>query len=491
MLKITMIGAGSVGFTRRLMMDILAVPGFRDAEFKLMDINEENLMMISNLCRHMIKANGLPATIMPTTNQREAIKGADYVFCMARVGGLEAFRHDVEIPLKYGVDQCVGDTLGPGGVFFALRTIPVLLDLAKDMRELAPGALLLNYSNPMAMNTWALRRAGGIKVVGLCHGVQGGHKQISTALGLPQDEVDFICAGINHQTWYIQVTHKGQDMLPHLLEAFENHPQLSKSEPCRIDVLRRFGYYSTESNGHLSEYLPWYRKRKEEIDQWVYPEVWIGGRTAGYLNHCRTKTEEYKEMYPKWLNGEAEYIKLGERSNEHGSYIIEALETGCTYRGHFNIVNRSLITNLPDGCTIEIPCYVDSNGISPTFIGDLPLQCAATCRASISVQEMAVQAALNGDRELVKLAVLHDPLTAAVCNTKEVWEMCDEMLEALAPWMPQFNGEGRRWPDLPQPDNGVYRFPKKAPGHLSSSISGNREATVTGNERLIVGHSDN
>jgi alpha-galactosidase len=491
MLKIAMIGAGSVGFTRRLMMDILAVQEFRDTEFRLMDINEENLKMISTLCRHMITTNGLPATVVATSSQREAVKDADYVFCMARVGGLEAFQFDVEIPLKYGVDQCVGDTLGPGGVFFALRTIPVLLGLAKDMRELAPNALLLNYSNPMAMNTWALRRAGGIKVVGLCHGVQGGHKQIATVLGLPQEEVDFICAGINHQTWYIQVTHKGKNMLPYLAEAFEKHPELSKSEPCRIDVLKRFGYYSTESNGHLSEYLPWYRKRKEEIDQWIYPDVWIGGRTAGYLNHCRTKTEEYKEMYPKWLNGEAEYIKLGERSNEHGSYIIEALETGRAYRGHFNIENKGHITNLPNGSTVEIPCYVDGNGISPTFIGDLPLQCAATCRTSISVQEMAVQAALTGDRELVKLAVLHDPLTAAVCNTKEVWDMVDEMFEALAPWLPQFNGEGIHWSDIPQPDNGLFRFPKMVAGFVPPALSSEVVASNNSNERLIVGHKDN
>ncbi|PZE22841.1 alpha-glucosidase/alpha-galactosidase [Paenibacillus xerothermodurans] len=490
MLKIAMIGAGSVGFTRRLMMDLLAVPEFQDTEFRLMDINEENLEMIANLCTAMIHTNGLAATVIPTTVQREAVKDADYVFCMARVGGLEAFQHDVEIPLRYGVDQCVGDTLGPGGVFFGLRTIPVLLDLAKDMRELAPNALLLNYSNPMAMNTWALRRAGGIKVVGLCHGVQGGHKQIATALGLPQEEMDFICAGINHQTWYIQVTHKGNDMLPYLLEAFERHPALSKSEPCRIDVLRRFGYYSTESNGHLSEYLPWYRKRKEEIDKWIYPDVWIGGSTAGYLNHCKDKTEEYREMYPKWLNGEAEYIRLGERSNEHGSYIIEALETGRTYRGHFNVENRGNISNLPDGCTIEIPGYVDANGISMTVIGDLPLQCAATCRASISVQEMAVHAALTGDRELVKLAVLHDPLTAAVCSTDEVWSMCDEMFEALAQWMPQFNGEGRRWSDIPQPDGGNYRFARSKRHHsLPTYTEGYNNQQP--DERLIVGHSDN
>jgi len=444
--------------------------------------------MITNLCRKLIETNGLQATVHPTTSQREAIEGADYVFCMARVGGLEAFKHDVEIPLKYGVDQCVGDTLGPGGVFFALRTIPVLLGIAKDMREVAPGALLLNYSNPMAMNTWAVRRAGGVKVVGLCHGVQGGHRQIAAALGLPKEEVDFVCAGINHQTWYIQVTHKAKDMLPYLLEAFEKHPELSKREPVRIDVLRRFGYYSTESNGHLSEYLPWYRKRKEEMSRWIYPDVWIGGRTAGYLNHCRSKTDEYREMYPKWMSGEAEYIKLGERSDEHGSYIIEALETGRVYRGHFNIENRGLITNLPDGCTIEIPCYVDRNGIFPAWTGALPMACAATCRASVSVQEMAVEAALTGDRELVKLAVLHDPLTAAVCTTEEVWKMCDEMFEALAPWLPQFNGEGLRWDDIPQPDGGSLRFAKKAADWRPPALSPTTAAA--GNERLSVGYKD-
>ncbi|WP_248924643.1 alpha-glucosidase/alpha-galactosidase [Paenibacillus hamazuiensis] len=488
MLKIAMIGAGSIGFTRRLMMDILAVEQFRDTEFRFMDINEENLRMVADLCRNMIRKNGLAATIVETTNQREAIAGSDYVICMARVGGLEAFRHDVEIPPKYGVDQCVGDTLGPGGVFFALRTIPVLLGIAKDMRETAPNALLLNYSNPMAMNTWALRRAGGIHVVGLCHGVQGGHKQIATALGLPREEVDFICAGINHQTWYIQVTHKGRDMTPFLLEAFEKHPELSLREPCRIDVLKRFGYYSTESNGHLSEYLPWYRKRKEETDKWIYTGEWIGGRTAGYLNHCISKRDEYLEMYPKWMSGEAEYIRLGERSDEHGSYIIEALETGKTYRGHFNIENKGFITNLPDGCTIEIPCYVDRNGINAAWVGNLPLQCAATCRASISVQEMAVEAALTGNRELVKLAVLHDPLTAAVCTTQEVWEMCDEMFEALAPWMPQFNGEGVTWKDIPQPP-GFYK-PVRPAGDWQPPALRGEQVAIDRNERLSVGYKD-
>ncbi|NLT74497.1 MAG: alpha-glucosidase/alpha-galactosidase [Chloroflexi bacterium] len=462
MIKIAMIGAGSIGFTRRLMMDILAVEELRDTEFWFMDISAENLEMVTNLSRKLISDNELSARIVPTTNQREAIAGADYVFCTARVGGLEAFGYDVEIPLKYGVDQCVGDTLGPGGVFYALRTIPVLLDIARDMRDVAPHALLLNYSNPMAMNSWAVRRAGGVFYVGLCHGVQGGHELIAKALGLPAEEVDYVCAGINHQTWYIQVTHRGKDMLPLLYEAISRNPEIAPHEPVRLDILKRFGYFSTESNGHLSEYVPWYRKRPSELARWIHPDVWIDGPTAGYLNHCRSQADIYREMYPKWMSGEIEHIRMGDRSTEHGSYIIEALETGRIYRGHLNVENHGLISNLPDGCTVEIPAYVDRNGIHPAFVGPLPEPCAATCRASINVQQMAVQAALTGDRELVKLALLHDPLTAAVCSPDEIWAMADEMFEALSPWLPQFNGSGATWPDIAQPNQGALRLVRPA-----------------------------
>lgn len=439
MMKVAMIGAGSVGFTRRLLMDILAVPEFRDTEFRLMDISDESLEMAANLCRKMVDDNDLPAKVVATTDRREALRGADYVISTVRVGGLEAFAHDIEIPLKYGVDQCVADTLGPGGVFYALRTIPVLLGIAGDMRELCPGALLLNYSNPMAMNTWALRRAGGVRVVGLCHGVQGGAHQIAMALGIPVEEMEYVCAGINHQTWFTKVMHKGKDLTGKVLQGFRSNEQLSKGEPLRIDVMERFGYYSTESNGHLSEYLPWYRKgSQEDKDKWIDYSVWIGGETGGYLRVCRESQNDYRRDYPKWLSGELDQIKLGERSHEHGSWIIEGLETGRRYWGCLNVGNTGLITNLPEGCTVELPCIVDSNGIQPTFVGDLPMQCAATCRASISVQEMAVEAALTGDRQLARLAVLHDPLTSAILTPDKVWEMVDEMLEALGPWLPQF-----------------------------------------------------
>ncbi|HET6456666.1 MAG TPA: alpha-glucosidase/alpha-galactosidase [Armatimonadota bacterium] len=441
MIRIAFIGAGSVGFTRRLLMDILAVPELRDAQFRLMDISAENLEMAKNLCAKMVSDNNLPAKVIATMGRKEALRDADYVITMVRVGGLEAFAHDIEIPLKYGVDQCVGDTLGPGGIFYALRTIPVLMDIAADMREVCPNALWLNYSNPMAMNTWAVRKAGGVKIIGLCHGVQGGAGQIANALGIPYEELEYVCAGINHQTWFIKVAHKGVDLTDKVLAAFKKDEQMMKSEKLRIDVLERFGYYSTESNGHLSEYLPWYRKGSDEQKaRWMDYSYWAGGETGGYLRVCREGRTSYKENYPKWMSGELDQIPLGNRSHEHGSYIIEALETGRRYWGCFNVGNTGLITNLPDGCTVELPCIVDSNGIQPTFVGDLPLQCVPTLGTSVNVQRMAIEAALTGDKNLVKLAVLHDPLTSAVLTPDQVWAMVDEMLEALQPWLPQFQG---------------------------------------------------
>ncbi|GIV75726.1 MAG: alpha-glucosidase/alpha-galactosidase [Litorilinea sp.] len=455
-MKIAMIGAGSIGFTRKLMYDILAVPEFADTHFALMDISQRNLDMVTQLVKRDIAANGLPATITATTNRREAIEGADYIICMIRQGGLEAFQLDIDIPLKYGVDQCVGDTLCAGGIMYGQRTIPAMLEICQDIREVAqPDALFLNYSNPMAMNVWACNKYGGVNTVGLCHGVQGGHWQITRCIELwakkegllAEDEtlhrrdVDIVCAGINHQTWYIKVQWRGMDMIPRMLELFEAHPEYSRTEKVRIDILRRFGYYTTESNGHVSEYVPWYRKRPEEIPQWIDLSRWIHGETGGYLRVCTEGRNWFETDFPNWLKEEPPTIGPERRSEEHGSYIIEALETGRLYRGHFNVINRGHITNLPDGCVVEIPGYVDRNGINMPVVGDLPLACAATCAASVRVQEMAVEAAVHGDVMLLKQAMLHDPLVGAVCNPEEVWQMVDEMLVAQARWLPQYRDE--------------------------------------------------
>ena len=437
--KVAFIGAGSIGFTRGLLRDLLAVPEFNQIEVAFTDINERNLQMVTELCQRDINENGLKIQIHSTLNRREALRDARYIFSVVRIGGLEAFQTDVDIPLKYGIDQCVGDTLCAGGIMYGQRGIAEMLTICKDIREVAePDCLLLNYANPMAMMTWACNKYGGVRTIGLCHGVQHGHKQIADVLGLTKEEVDIVCAGINHQTWYVQVKHNGEDMTGKLLEGFENHPDYSQTEKVRIDMLRRFGYYSTESNGHLSEYLPWYRKRPEEIAEWIDLGVWINGETGGYLRVCTESRNWFETDFPNWMKDPALEYKQANRSEEHGSYIVEGLETGRVYRGHFNVVNNGVISNLPDDAIIEAPGYVDGNGISIPRVGDLPMGCAAVCNVSISVQRLAVEAAVNGDDMLLRQAMMMDPLVGAVCNPKEIWQLTDEMLVAQEKWLPQY-----------------------------------------------------
>lgn len=476
-IRIAMIGAGSIGFTRRLMQDILGVPELQDTVFALTDLSQQNLDMVSALCRRDIEANKLPARIEATTDRRAAIAGADYVICTIRQGGLEAFATDVDVPLKYGIDQCVGDTICAGGIMYAQRTIHALLGFCKDIRELAkPDVLFLNYANPMAMNTIACnlpvnQGGGGVNTIGLCHGVQGAHWQITHAvefwakstgrlpkdyvspggtpgrawegfdfpMGLHRKELDVTFSGINHQTWCVQAKFRGEDVLQVIRDWMPKAPFFQRTEKVRLDVLHRFGHYSTESNGHLSEYLPWYRKRTGEINKWIDLSSWINGETGGYLRVCTEGRNWFETDYPNWLKQDAPIISPKNRSEEHGSWIIEALETGRTYRGHFNVINQGHIPNLPDGACIEIPGYVDATGINMPVVGDLPMACAATCSASVWVQKMATQAAITGNVTLLKQAMLHDPLTAAVCDPEEIWQMTDEMLIAQAKWLPQYS----------------------------------------------------
>ena len=496
-IKVAVIGAGSVGFTRGICRDILTVPELEDTQFSFHDINAQNLDMITQLMQRDIDANGVPATVQSTLDRKEALDGADYVLCFIRAGGLDAFAHDIDIPLKYGIDQCVGDTICAGGIMYAQRGIPMLLDFCEDIKtHAADDVLFLNYSNPMAMLTWACNHYGGVDTVGLCHGVQGGHWQIARVATLwarkegligedekiEKKDVDIICAGINHQTWYVQVRWNGIDLVPHLLEAFELDEEFRKTEKVRIDMLRRFGYYSTESNGHLSEYVPWYRKRTSEILNWIDLGSWINGETGGYLRVCTEGRQWFEHDFPNWMAGDPMQFIPEKRGEEHGSYIIESRETGRVYRGHFNRVNNGCITNLPPDAIIEAPGYVDGNGLTMGIVGDLPLGCAAVCNTSISVQRMAVQASIHGDVNLLKQAMMMDPLTGAVCNPPEIWQMTDEMLVALEPWLPQYAGampavkERMAGPLIPTIENqGAARLHTKTVEELEAKAEENRK----------------
>ncbi len=444
-MKIAFIGAGSIGFTRKLLSDILTVPEFRNIEVAFTDINQRNLDMVTQLCQRDIEANGLDIKINATLDRREAFRGAKYVISCVRIGMLEAFTKDIEVPLRYGVDQCVGDTLCAGGIMYGQRDIAAFEGVCRDIREVAaPGCMLLNYSNPCAMVTWYCNKYGGVPTVGLCHGVQGGHALIARVLGYEQKDIDIICAGINHMTWYISVKHKGEELNGKLLAALEADPETARREKVRIDMMRHFGYFSTESNGHLSEYVPWYRKHTENIHKYIDLGVWIDGETGGYLRVCTEGRNWFETDFPNWLKEPPFEYKPEKRSQEHGSHIIEALETGRVYRGHFNVVNNGCITNLPDDCVVEVPGYVDGNGISIPKVGDLPLGPAACCNSNISVQRLAVEAGAHGDITLLRQAMLLDPLTGACLEPDAILQMTDEMLIEEAEWLPQYAEEIER-----------------------------------------------
>ena len=433
--RITFIGAGSAVFTRNLCSDILLAPVLQDSTISLMDIDEGRLRTSRDLVQSIIDRRGLDARVEATTDRREAIRGADYVVTTFQQGGLDAYALDIEIPQRYGVEQCVGDTLGPGGVFRALRTIPVLIDLCDEMDELAPDAMLLNYVNPMAANCWAVDVATGRPHVGLCHSVQGTSEMLAGWIGVPYDEVNFLCAGINHQAFFLQFRRGKEDLYPEIRDSIRKD-EVRGQEPVRVELMEHFGYFVTESSGHASEYAPYFRKSVRMVEEELVPRFrdesdhWFDfGRTGGYLRHCLNLIEEPPDEEPLPT----------ERTHEYGSYIIEAMETDDPIKVNGNVPNRGLIDSLPYGCCVEVPCLVDANGVQPTTIEHYPPQLVALNRTNINVQELAVEAALSGDVEAVHHAVMLDPLTAAVCTLPEIRSMVDEMLVAQARWLPQFS----------------------------------------------------
>ena len=440
--KITFIGAGSTVFTRNLSNDILLTPALQDSTISLMDIDPARLEQARALVQAIIDRYGLKARVEATTDRLAAVTGADYVITTFQQGGLDAYALDIEIPQKYGVEQCVGDTLGPGGVFRSLRTIPVLIDLCDDLDEVAPDAMLLNYVNPMAANCWAASEATGRPLVGLCHSVQGTSEMLAEWAGVPYGEVSFLCAGINHQSFFLEFRRGKEDLYPRLWEAIQK-PEIYGTEPVRIEMMKYFGYFVTESSGHASEYVPYFRKSVKMIAEDLVPsfknphDEWFDfARTGGYLRHCRERAREVVKEYQELIDGVT--ALRTERSHEYGCRIIEAMETNQPATINGNVRNWGLIDNLPEGCCVEVPCLVNATGVQSTRVGYLPTQLAALNRTNINVQELIVDAALNGDRDAVHHAVMLDPLTAAVSTLPQIHAMVDEMLAAEARWLPQF-----------------------------------------------------
>jgi len=441
MAKIAMIGAGSLVFCQTLTQDILATDALKDSEIRLMSRTRPKLDSMERFVQRVIKENDLPATVSSTLERHEALDGADYVIIMIQVGGVEAFGCDYEIPLKYGVDQCIGDSLGPGGVFRGLRTIPVLVDIVKDMKELCPNAVLLNYANPMGACCTALGRVmENGQFIGLCHGIQTTLDLISGYVGVPKEDIDFLCAGINHMAWFLELKDKrdGRDLNAILRDVIER-PEYYKNEKVRCEVMRHFGYFMTESTGHLSEYVPWFRSHDRSLNMYC-DEPGFGGASGAYYNFCKMVAEKYKTF--DYL--ESQDAALPPRSAEYCSYILEAVETGNTFRLNGNVRNDGYITNLPQGCCVEIPVDVDNRGLHPVRVGELPPQCAALNQSNITVQQLCADASFSGDPEHIMHAIAMDPLTSAVCTLAEIREMTNEMLEAERQWLPQFEGKTLR-----------------------------------------------
>ena len=439
MAKIAMIGAGSLVFSKTLLSDFLATPALAGSEYCLMALTHTRLDKMADFTRRMIADNDVRATVTATTDLREALTGADYVVVMIQAGGIDVFEMDYKIPLKYGVDNCIADTMGPGGVFRALRHIPELLKIATLMREVCPDAVMFNYANPMSICCWALGRVPGLKYVGLCHGVQTTMDLVAGYVDLPKADINYVCAGINHMGWFLKLADKsGKDLYPLLKENFEK-PGYYVNEKVRGEVMRHFGFFMTESTGHLSEYLPYFRKNKKALADYC-DEPAFGGESGAYYNYCRMIAEKFATMDPLSI----ESTKLEARSAEYCSHIIEALETGIPFRFNGNLRNDGYISNLPEGCCVEVPIYADKNGLHPWRIGNLPPQCAALNMTNVLVQGLAVEASFTGDPELIVSAVALDPLTASVCTLEEIRRMVAEMLECQRAYLPQFSGKTLR-----------------------------------------------
>lgn len=448
MARIVFIGAGSTVFARNLMGDILSFPELSSSTIVLHDINEERLRTSEIVGHKIIETLNVSATIEATTDRRAALAGADYVITMFQVGGYKPSTViDFEIPKKFGLEQTIADTLGIGGIMRGLRTIPVVLDICRDMEELCPDALLLNYVNPMSMLCWAISRSSTIKTIGLCHSVQHTAHQLAEDLGIDAESIEYRCAGINHMAFYLDFQQRQGnelvDLYPRIAERANIYPMPTRgdiersdggfdglSDAVRYEMFKRLGYFVTESSEHFSEYVPWFIKsgRSDLLDKFGIP-------LDEYPRRCERQIEGWETLRTRLENPEAKVRVV--QSMEYGSGIIHSIETGQSRVVYGNVPNRGIISNLPDECCVEVPCVVDASGITPMQIGALPPHLAALMQTNINVQSLTVEAALTGKREHVYHAAMFDPHTAAELDLDQIWALVDELLTAHRGMIPE------------------------------------------------------
>ncbi len=436
MAKVVFIGAGSLGFTRGLVRDLLTFPLLENATIALVDINKERLAFAKRAVETIVTRGNYPAKVTATQDRKEALKGADAVCCTILCGGVNVWRHDIEIPKKYGIDTNVGDTRGPSGVFRALRTIPTMIDICRDMERYCPDAILLNYTNPMAMLCRAMQQTTDVQVTGLCHSVQGTAGMLAHWIGAPMDEIDYVCAGINHQAWYLDFKWKGKDAYPLIRKAVAKK-DIYTSELVRNEMFLHLDYYVTESSGHNSEYNWWFRKRPDLIEKYCMTGTnWNPGEYGFILKEYLRLAKTWKKEVKQWFDAGAPFDLA--RGQEYAAYIINAYMGGEPFEFNGNMPNTGLITNLPEYACVEVPVLANRRGLNAIHVGALPPQCAALNNISVAVEEMAVEAALTGDPKLVFQSIAYDPLTAAVLSLEEIKKMVLEMLRKNKRYLPQF-----------------------------------------------------
>ena len=434
MAKIAFVGAGSLGFTRRLVVDILLREELADATLSLIDINSERLAYAEAAVRKIVAAGSFPAKVEATTDRAIGLEDADIVIITILVDGPDGIRAEIEIPMSYGIDFNVGDSYGTAAVFRTLRTLPAMVEICRDVERYAPGAYVFNYTNPMSMLCRGINRATGVRLVGLCHSVQGMGRYLGGYIGADPDEIVCDCAGINHQAWVLRFERKGRDAYPELREAMSK-PENFERDPVRAEMFLALGYYPTESSRHNSEYNWWFRKRPDLMKQYFMKDgEWTEGQHGAVLS--RYRREQWERELKAYAEGKVE-VRLG-RSDEYASRIARSVLAGDTCKFNATVPNRGLIDNLPHECSVEVPVTADRSGFTPARVGALPLQCAALNVVNTTVAEFAVEAALKGDPTAAYRACCFDPLAAATSSLPEIKQMVDEIFVAQQPYLPQF-----------------------------------------------------